>query len=433
MTAPAAAPLPHAPSYYAATAHAAPERPPLDGDASCEVCVIGGGFTGLSTALHLAKKGRRVIVIEANRVGWGASGRNGGQLHSGQRRDQETLESWFGEPRARALFDLAEEAKRTVKNLIATHAIDCDWRDGLIHAVHKKSWLQAANAEVEHLIARYGWDGATFLDADALARAIGTDVYFGGWRDGTAGHLHPLNFALGLARAAEEAGVRICEGTRATAISSDGGGHREVTTATGVISAPDVVIAANGYLDGLDAETDARVMPIRNYVAATEPLGHRASRLIPFREAVADSRFVVHYWRISADGRMIFGGGETYGTAEPADVAAFVRGHMLKIYPDLADVKIEHAWGGTLAVTMNRMPFFRRLRPGVYTAAGYSGHGVAIATFAGKLLAEAIDGDTSRFDVMASIPAQKFPGGRLLRRPTLVLAMSWFALRDRLG
>ncbi|MCE1237945.1 MAG: FAD-binding oxidoreductase [Hyphomicrobiales bacterium] len=425
--------LPHTSSWYAASAHPAPERPPLDGDATCDVCVIGAGFTGLSTALHLAKRGRRVIVIEANRVGWGASGRNGGQLHSGQRRDQETLESWFGDTRARALFDLAEEAKATVKDLIATHAIDCDWRDGLIHAVHKKSWLHAVNAEAEHLVARYGWKGANFLDADALARAIGTDVYHGGWRDGTAGHLHPLNFCLGLARAAEEFGVRICEGTRATAVSSDGGGHRAVTTKTGTISASDVVIAANGYLDGLDPDVEARVMPIRNYVLATEPLGGRAARLIPFREAVADSRFVVHYWRISHDGRMIFGGGETYGSREPKDLPGFVRRHMLKIYPDLADVKIDHAWGGTLAVTMNRMPFFRRLRPGVYTASGYSGHGVAIATLAGKLLAEAIEGDTSRFDVMASIPAQKFPGGRILRQPTLVLAMSWFALRDRLG
>lgn len=425
--------LPHTASWYAASAHPAPERPPLDGDAGCDVCVIGAGFTGLSTALHLAKMGRRVIVIEANRVGWGASGRNGGQLHSGQRRDQETLETWFGETRAHALFDLAEEAKRTVKDLIATHAIDCDWREGLIHAVHRKAWLHEAYAEAEHLMARYGYAGATFLDADHLARAIGTDVYFGGWRDATAGHLHPLNFALGLARAAEEAGVRIHEGTRALSVSSDGGGHREVKTTAGTIAAPDVVVAANGYLDGLDAEIDAHVMPIRNYVLATEPLGHRAARLIPFREAVADSRFVVHYWRISADGRMIFGGGETYGTADPKDVKAFVRAHMLKIYPDLADVRIDHAWGGTLAVTMNRMPYFRRLRPGVYTASGYSGHGVAIATFAGKLLAEAIDGDTARFDVMASVPARKFPGGRWMRKPTLALAMTWFALRDRLG
>jgi len=423
--------LPHAPSYYAATAHPAPPRPPLDGDTSANVCVVGAGYTGLSTALHLAERGRSVVVVEANRVGWGASGRNGGQLHSGQRRDQETLENWFGETRARALFDLAEESKRTVKGLIADHAIDCDWRDGLIHAVHKKAWLAEAEHEVDHLVSRYGYPGTSVLDAAELSAAIGTDVYFGGWRDGTAGHLHPLNYAFGLARAAEKAGVRIHEGTRAAKIETIAGRTR-VVTATGTVTAGDVVIAANGYLDGLDAEVDAQVMPIRNYVAATAPLGDLADRLIPGREAVADSRFVVHYWRLSADGRMIFGGGETYGHRDPKDIAAFVRAHMLKIYPGLAEVPITHAWGGTLAVTMSRMPFFRRLKPGLYTACGYSGHGVAIATLAGKLMAEAIDGDTARFDVMASLPARKFPGGPLFRLPTLILAMSWFALRDRL-
>jgi len=423
--------LPHAPSWYAATAHAAPPRPALDGDTSADVAVIGAGLTGLSAALHLAGRGRSVVLLEANRVGWGASGRNGGQLHSGQRRDQRTLERWFGETRAHALFDLAEEAKRTVRRLIADHAIDCDWRDGLIHAVHKRAWLADARREVDHLVARYGYDGTSLLDADALAAAIGTDVYFGGWRDATAGHLHPLNFCLGLARAAEEAGVRLHEATRVTRIDTLPGRVR-LATATGTVTANDVVIAVNGHLDGLDPEIDARVLPIRNYVAATAPLGDLADRLIPGREAVSDSRFVVHYWRLSADGRMIFGGGETYGHRDPRDVAGFVRAHMRKIYPGLAAVPITHAWGGTLAVTMNRMPFLRRLRPGLYTAAGYSGHGLAIATLAGKLLAEAIDGDTARFDLMSAIPAAKFPGGPLLRAPTLALAMTWYALRDRL-
>ncbi len=423
---------PHAPSYYAATAHAAPPRPALAGATTADVCVIGAGYTGLSTALHLAKKGRSVVVLEANRVGWGASGRNGGQLHSGQRRDQKTLENWYGETCARLLFDLAEEAKRTVEDLIASHAIDCDWRDGLIHAAHKPSRHVEAIREVEHLVARYGYTGTTLLDRDRLAAAIGTDVYFGGWRDGTAGHLHPLNYALGLARAAEAAGVRIHEASRVTEIVRTATGAGRVVTADGIVTASDVVLAANGYLDGLDADVDARVMPIRNYVAATTPLGDFADRLIPGREAVSDSRYVVHYWRLSADGRLIFGGGETYGHRDPKDIAGFVRGHMKKIYPGLAEVPIDHAWGGTLSVTLSRMPFFRRLRPGLYTACGYSGHGVAIATFAGKLLAEAIDGDTSRFDVMASLPVRRFPGGPLFRLPSLVIGMSWYALLDRL-
>ncbi|MER2605276.1 MAG: FAD-binding oxidoreductase [Siculibacillus sp.] len=428
---PPTSPAPHAPSLYAATAHPAPDRPALDGSTHADVCVIGGGYTGLSTALHLAKAGRRVVLLEAERIGWGASGRNGGQLHTGQRRDQETLEQWFGADKARMLFDLAEEAKRLVKSLIVEHAIDCDWRDGLIHAAHKPAYVAEMRDEVDHLVHRWGYHDVDLLTGPELARAIGTDVYFGGWRDRTAGHLHPLDYALGLARACEAAGVRVHEATRVTAIESEGGGRR-VVTATGTVGAADVVIAANGLLDGLDPEIDARVMPIRNYVLATEPLGARADALIPGREAVADSRFVVHYWRIDAAGRLVFGGGERYGHGDPRDVAAFVRAHMLKIYPGLADVRIDYAWGGTLAVTMNRMPFFRRMRPGVYTACGYSGHGIAIATLAGRLLAEAIVGDTSRFDLMASIPARAFPGGRLLRWPTLVLAMSWFALRDRL-
>lgn len=425
------APRPYPPSLYAATAHAAPPRPALDGDTTCDVCVIGAGYTGLSTAIHLAEKGRRVTVVEAERVGWGASGRNGGQLHSGQRRDQETLEKWVGEAGAHALFDLAEEAKRMVGELIGRHAIACDWRSGLIHAVHKPSWIHDSEREVEFLHRRYAYEDIDRLTRSELAEAIGTDVYYGGWRDRSAGHLHPLNYCLGLARAAEGLGVAIHEGTRVTAIETEGG-LRRVVTPTGTVTCSDVVIAANGYLDGLDRDIDTRVMPIKNYILATEPLGARADRLIPGREAVADSRFVVHYWRLSADGRLVFGGGERYGTSEPADIAGFVRAHMLKIYPGLADVRIDYAWGGTLAVTMNRMPCFERLRPGVYTACGYSGHGLAIATLAGRLLAEAIVGDTTRFDVMASIPTTSFPGGPLLRKPTLMLAMTWFALRDRL-
>ena len=425
------APRPYPPSWYAATAHAAPARPALDGGTHADVCVVGAGYTGLSAAIHLAEKGRRVVVLEAERVGWGASGRNGGQLHSGQRRDQETLEKWFGETEAHALFDLAVEAKHTVKELISRNAIDCDWQDGLIHATHKKSWVADAEHEVEFLRSRYGYEDNEILSADQVAAAIGTDVYYGGWRDASAGHLHPLNYALGLARAAEALGVTIHEGTRVRDIRSESG-TRRIVTDRGTVSAADVVIAANGYLAGLDRDIEARVLPIHNYILATEPLGARADRLIPGREAVSDSRFVVHYWHLSADGRMLFGGGERYGHGEPRDLAGFVRAHMLKIYPDLADVRIDHAWGGTLAVTMNRMPYFRRLRPGVYTACGYSGHGVAIATLAGKLLAEAIVGDTARFDVMARIPAGCFPGGPLLRKPTLMLALTWFALRDRL-
>ncbi|TBW35981.1 FAD-binding oxidoreductase [Siculibacillus lacustris] len=423
---------PHAPSVYAANAEASPARPALAADVTADVCVVGAGYTGLSAALHLAARGRSVRIVEAHRVGWGASGRNGGQVHNGQRLDQPTLEKWFGEPRARELLDLADAAVATVKDLIAEHAIACDWRDGLIHALHKRRFVEPTRRELDAFERRYGARDLDFLEAPALAAAIGTDVYHGGWRDGRAGHLNPLAYAEGLARVAEAAGTVIHEGTRAVGVAAIPGGGWRVTTGAGSITCGDVVIAADGHLDGLDPEIAAHVLPIQTFMLATEPLGDRAATLIPGGEGVADSRFVVHYWRLDAEGRLIFGGGERYGRSPPRDVVAFVRGHMLKIYPQLADVGIDHAWGGTVAVTMNRLPFVRRLQPGYYTAAGYSGHGIAIATFAGRLIAEAIDGDTTRFDVMASLPARKFPGGPHLRWPTLVLAMTWYGLRDRL-
>ncbi|MEJ1161808.1 NAD(P)/FAD-dependent oxidoreductase [Prosthecomicrobium sp. N25] len=423
-------PLPHAPSLYAATAVGDHPRAPLAGDVRADVCIVGGGYTGLSAALHLAEAGRKVVVLEANRLGWGASGRNGGQLHSGQRQDVSTLEAWFGRARARALFDLGEEAKRTVKDLIARHAIDCEWQDGLIHAIHKRRYLDVVRREVETLERDYGYAGITLLDRTAAAAAIGTDVYHGAWRDASAGHLHPLNLALGIAAAAERAGAVLHEGTRATRLVD--GPVPKVVTPQGTVTADAVVLAGNGYLEGLDRETEAHVMPIHNYILATEPLGARADRLIPGREAVSDSRFVVHYWRLTRVGRLVFGGGETYSRQFPADIKGFVRRHMLAIYPGLADARIDYGWGGTLAVTRSRLPFMRRLRPGLYTSGGYSGQGVGLATFAGKLLAEAIAGDTGRFDVFAGLPARLFPGGRHLRYPSLVLAMSWYALRDRL-
>lgn len=421
---------PHAPSYYAATAIGMEHHLRLDGDRSADICIIGGGYTGLSAALHLAERGRDVVLVEANRLGWGASGRNGGQLHSAQRREQSTLEAWFGKDRAHQLFDLGEEAKALVKSLIAKHEIACDWQDGLIHAMHKQSYLKDMRHEIDLLRRDYHVDDITELNHEEIANALGTPSYYGGWREQSAGHLHPLNYALGLARAAKRAGAKLYEQTRALKVEH--GTTTRVVTETGTISAKTVILAGNGYLHGIDDHTEARVMPLHNFILATEPLGDRACKLIPNREAAADSRFVVYYWRLSADNRLIFGGGETYGRTFPQDIKAFVRPHMLKLYPQLHDVKIDYAWGGTLAVTMKRLPFMRRLKPGLYTACGYSGQGVGTATFAGKLLAEAISGDEERFDVFSKLPAPPFPGGKLLRYPTMVLAMTWYALRDRL-
>lgn len=421
----------HAPSYYAATARGDQPRPVLTGSEHADVCIIGGGFTGISAALHLAERGYSVILLESNRIGWGASGRNGGQLHSGQRRDQDWLEKHCGHDRARQFWTMAEEAKALVKDRITQHGIDCDWAPGLIHAVHKKSWLEEELAAAERLQRDYGYDKITLLDREELTTAIGTDVYHGGTRDGGGGHLHPLNFALGMARAAEAAGARLFEASAVTSISE--GSPAVVKTANGEVRADAVVLAANGYLSGLESATEARVVPINNFILTTEPLGEeRVKSLIPGNEAAADSRFVVHYWRLTADGRMLFGGGENYSPNFPKDIAGFVRNHMLKIYPQLADARIDHAWGGAVAVTANRMPYFRRPRKGLYIACGYSGHGVATANFAGKVIAEAVAGDAERFDMFENMPMMPFPGGKWLRWPILALGMSWYALRDRL-
>ncbi|MFQ8430666.1 NAD(P)/FAD-dependent oxidoreductase [Amaricoccus sp. W119] len=415
-------------SWYAETAIGIRERPALRGAEVADVCVIGGGYTGLSAALHLAERGYRVVLLEAQRLGWGASGRNGGQVGSGQRRDQDWLEANVGRDKARLLWDLAEEAKATVRDLISRHAIDCDYRPGIVHAVHRAGDVATAHAEVEKLARDYGYADCEPLDRAGIAAALGTEVYHGGALDRGAAHLHPLNYALGLARAAEAAGAGLREWSRVVAVE-----RGRVRTAEGEVRAEHVLVCCNGYLGDLMPEIAARAMPINNFLIATEPLGAaRGAQLIPEGMAAADSRFVVNYWRLSADGRMLFGGGESYGYRFPRDISGLVRPRMLSIYPDLADLRITHAWGGTLAITMSRMPSFQRLGPGLLSAAGYSGHGVAIATLAGKLLAEAVAGSAERFDLFAGLPSPPFPGGPALRWPLLVLAMSWYGLRDRL-
>ena len=451
---------PHAPSLYAAGGDRSLSFPALSESARAHVAIIGGGYTGLSAALHLAEAGIDVAVLEAERVGWGASGRNGGQLHSGQRRDQDWLEDHLGLDDAKHLWRLAEDAKALTKGLIAKHAIDCEWRPGLIETVHKQRLVASERAYVDKLRDRYAYEPVEWLERDALAMAIGTDVYFGGRRDMGAGHLDPLKFAQGLARAAAGAGARIYEGSRAVAVKGSAGSgftievaapspffpklasgspRKEARSKRGrgdaavEMWAEIVILAGNGYLEGIDGETEARVMPIENYILATAPIGAgRPGGIIPGGEAVSDSRFVVYYFRPSADGRLIFGGGETYSRSPPADLAAFVGGHMRRIYPRLAGTRIDYAWGGTLGVTLRRLPFIRRVRPGVYAAAGYSGQGVALAPFAGKILADAISGRPEAFDRFAALSSPPFPGGKLLRYPALVAGMSWYALRDRL-
>lgn len=416
------------PSWYAETARGVAEEPALAGSVTADVCVIGGGYTGLSAALHLRERGYDVVLLEAQRLGWGASGRNGGQVGSGQRREQDYLEAVAGRDKARMLWDLAEESKALVRDLIARHAIDCDYRPGVAHAVHRAGDVAHAHAYAEKLAREYDYAECVPLDRAGIAAVLGTDAYHGGDLDMGAGHLHPLNFALGLAAAARAAGARLFERSRVTRVAEG-----VARTAGGEVRAKQILVCCDGYLGDLVPRVAARVMPINNFIIATEPMGAaRARALIPEDVAAADSRFVVNYWRLSADGRMLFGGGESYGYRFPRDITALARPRMLAIYPGLADLAITHAWGGTLGITVTRMPAFQRLGPGLFSAAGYSGHGVAMATLAGRILAEAVGGTLERFDLFADLPTPAFPGGASLRWPLLVLAMSWYGLRDRL-
>jgi gamma-glutamylputrescine oxidase len=421
-------------SWYAATANALPPFAPVSGHEKCEICIIGGGFTGLSAALHLAQHGRDVLLLEAHRAGWGASGRNGGQVSGGQRVEQDELEDMLGVEKARTLWDLAGESMDLVLELIGTHGIDCDFRPGVLHADHKPRHVPHTEKLAGKLRQEYACEHVRFVPREELRAMLGTTAYHGGMLDMKGGHLHPLNFALGLARAAVAAGARIAERSPVLGYEAgDKGKPVRIRLEGARVEAEHLILACNGYLDDLDAPTARRVMPINNYIIATEPLGEdRARSLIRDDIAVADSKFVINYYRLSADHRLLFGGGESYSGHFPRDIRGFVRKPMLEIYPQLGDVKIDYGWGGTLAVTMNRLPYLANLSPRVLTATGYSGHGVAMATFAGKVLAAMLGGDSHRFGAMAAVPSPAFPGGRLLRWPLLVLGMTWYALRDRL-
>ncbi len=408
-----------------------PPFEPAAGELSCDVCVIGGGYTGLSSALHLAQKGYDVILLDAHRVGWGASGRNGGQVGTGQRVEQGALEHLVGLDQARELWEIACQSVQCVTDLIDTHKIECDYASGIIHADHRQRFVAHTHRYADKLSRDYGYDLIEPLDQQGIRSYINSDDYYGGWLDHGSGHMHPLKFALGLATAAVSAGVRLFEKSRVTSLQQTDPAHINTDRAT--ITARYVVLGCNGYLVDLDPSVAAHVMPVNNYMIATKPLGKSvAEALIRDNHAVADSRFVVNYFRLSDDDRLLFGGGESYGYRFPANIEALVRKPMRSIFPQLESVHIDYAWGGTLGITMNRMPHLLRLQGNILSASGYSGHGVAMATLTGCMVADAIDCQAGKFDIMADVPTPRFPGGMMLRSPLLALGMTWFSLRDRL-
>lgn len=418
-------------SYYLATARGLTPRLSLRQSVSADVCVIGGGYAGLSAALHLAERGYRVVLLEAHHAGWGAAGRNGGQIGSGHRRDEGELEAQFGREEAHRLWELSEEAKDIVRQRVSRHRIDCDLRPGQLIAASKPSHAELLKSRADKLAGEYGYTQTRYVPSAELPSLLGSERFSGALLDWGAMHLHPLNFALGLARACEEAGVQLYEQTAALDYTAES--PARVHTAQGEVTARFVVLGCDGYLGRLEPRIAARIMPINNFVIATAPLGaERARSLIRDDVCVHDTRFVVNYFRLSADQRLLFGGGENYRAGFPADIEAFVRPYMLKIFPQLADVAIDYAWGGTLGISRTRLPHVGRLPPNVFFAHGFSGHGISLGLLSGKLIAGAVAGTAERFDVLARLPAPAWPGGTLLRWPLLVLGMLYYGLRDRL-
>ncbi|MFG5380770.1 NAD(P)/FAD-dependent oxidoreductase [Yoonia sp. R2-816] len=418
-------------SWYAASTDIPPERPPLYGQTTADVCVVGAGYTGLSAALHLANKGLDVVVLDAHRAGFGASGRNGGQVGTGFNMDQPALEKRFGPDTARLLWELAEEAKQDVRQNCARLAHDARYTPGVAHGFYAAREAKDYADYAAHLADTYGYDQIELLDPEAMRNLVKSPLYQGGLLDMGAGHLHPLRYAFGLARAAEAAGARIYE--RAEVHDIANADPAEVRTDRGCVKARHVILAGNGYLPNIERKVAAKVMPINSFMCATEPLGDKAAEVLARDIAVADSKFVVNYYRLSEDKRFLFGGRESYSIGFPKDISTALIARMTNLFPQLQGVKIDYVWGGTLGITMPRLPAIQRVAPNVLSGAGFSGHGVALSGLAGKVMAEAIAGQASRFDTLTGLNVPNFPGGVAFRAPLLTLAMTWYALRDRLG
>jgi gamma-glutamylputrescine oxidase len=418
-------------SWYAASTDLPRERPALRGHLTVDVCVIGAGYTGLSSARVLAEKGLDVVVVDAHRVGFGASGRNGGQVGSGHNTDQRTLSRKLGKDHAAALWALSQEAKADIRTNCANHIPEAQYKPGIAHGFYAASEAEDYRKEVDFRAQNYGYDQTTMLSPDDMRDVVKSPLYQGGVLDEGAGHIHPLRYVLGLARLAEAAGARIFERSEVHHIAK--GDPAEIHTDKGRVKARHVIIAGNGYLPNIERNVAAKVMPLNSFICATEPLGDLADKVLGRDIAVEDSKFVVNYYRLSEDGRLLFGGRPSYALGFPDDMTTALQTRMSALFPQLKDAKIDYAWGGTLGVTMTRMPAVLRIGPNIVAAGGYSGHGVALAGMAGKVMAEAVAGQAGRFDTVADLKIPSFPGGSALRAPLLTLAMAWYSLRDRLG
>jgi gamma-glutamylputrescine oxidase len=418
-------------SYYAHSARPAPDRPALAGEVEADVCVIGGGIAGCSTALHLAERGYRVALLESQRIGYGASGRSGGQAIAGYACGQGKLERQVGFEHARRMWDISVEGLKLIRDRVARHAIDCDLHSGQLHVAIKERQRADLLGERQELENRYGYRELRFMERTDVESMLATKRYCAGLYDAGSGHLHPLNYTRGLAAAVEAAGVQIFEQSAVTGLHIDD--PAIVSTERGSVRARFVAVCCNAYGEPLIPALRARIMPVGTYIVATESLGQaRIEELMRQNIGVTDSNFVLDYFRRSADHRLLFGGRVSYSGRDAFDTARATQKRMLKVFPQLAAARIEFAWGGYVDITMNRAPDFNRLAPNIYYLQGFSGHGIALTGIAGQLVAEAIAGQAERFDVFTKLRHGKFPGGAALRMPALVLAMAWYRLRDLL-
>ena len=425
--------LPPALSYYAASSAipAAASRESLAGELRADVAVVGGGLAGCSAALHLAQRGFKVALLEAHCVGYGASGRSGGQMIFGLAAGQKALAARVGREDAHRLFDLSIEALDLTQALIRDHRIDCDYKPNHVHVATKPRHLGELGEWAEELHGEYGYESVRLLDRRELEAHVRSERYLGGLIDTRSGHLHPLKYTQGLARAAEQAGARIFENTQA--LHYEEGLEVVVRSAHGTLRCRHLVLCANAYIGSLAPPPARRILGVGTYIIATEPLAPALARaLLPSNAAVADINWILDYFRLSADSRLLFGGRVSYSALQPPHLAESMRRRLVQVFPQTADLKVEYAWGGYLDITMSRAPDFGRLAPNVFYLQGFSGHGMSLTALAGKVVAEAVAGTAERFDVFARLPHRDFPGGPLLRRPSLVLAMLYYRLKDLL-
>ncbi len=416
-------------SWYEASVEDRPQYAPLDGDVSCDVVIVGGGFTGISCAYHLAKAGTNVVLIEAHRLGDGASGRNGGQLGSGQRAGVLELEKQYGFERSKALWDMAEDAKNNLHEMAKIGGFEIDYSSGQLTPMHKKRYEKDERDHIEAVSTRYGYDQLGWLNQNEMARRLGSAHYYGGALDAGTGHIHPLKYLIGLAKTAANAGAKLYEQTHALKVQANR--KIRVETTHGVITADKCLLALNGYHGDIEKQTAKNVMPIQSFIGATGPLPID-TEILPGGEAVDDSRFVVRYFRKSKDNRLLFGGRETYSNGNPGNIEAGIRRQMVEVYPALKNTPITHAWGGSVAITLPRMPYVREVEPGLWSAGGYSGHGVMLSNYSGRLLAEKFLGKSPQLDLLSELKITPFPGSRSMRTPLLFAAMTWYSLIDKI-